>query len=76
MAGFCTLMARRTPLPIQPSHDINSGLTSNRNRHRLDIIQNIPDGEEISLYRNGEFTDLCAGPHVMRTGNIGAFKLT
>jgi threonyl-tRNA synthetase len=28
------------------------------------------------LYRNGDFTDLCAGPHVMRTGNIGAFKLT
>jgi threonyl-tRNA synthetase len=45
-------------------------------RFKLDIIQNIPEGEEISLYRNGEFTDLCAGPHVMRTGNIGAFKLT
>src|SRR5262249_13022906 len=30
----------------------------------------------ISIYRNGDFTDLCAGPHVMRTGNIGAFKLT
>ena len=28
------------------------------------------------LYRNGDFIDLCAGPHVMRTGNIGAFKLT
>src|ERR1043165_6126187 len=45
-------------------------------KFKLDIIQNIPEGEEISLYRNGEFTDLCAGPHVMRTGNIGAFKLT
>jgi len=45
-------------------------------KFKLDIIQNIPDGEEISIYRNGEFTDLCAGPHVMRTGNIGAFKLT
>jgi threonyl-tRNA synthetase/REP element-mobilizing transposase RayT len=43
---------------------------------KLDIIQGIPEGEEISIYRNGEFTDLCAGPHVMRTGNIGAFKLT
>src|SRR5206468_10787297 len=30
----------------------------------------------ISYYRNGDFIDLCAGPHVMRTGNIGAFKLT
>jgi threonyl-tRNA synthetase len=43
---------------------------------KLDIIENIPPGETISLYRNGDFIDLCAGPHVMRTGNIGAFKLT
>jgi threonyl-tRNA synthetase len=45
-------------------------------KFKLDIIENIPEGETISLYRNGEFIDLCAGPHVMRTGNIGAFKLT
>jgi threonyl-tRNA synthetase len=45
-------------------------------RFKLDIIENIPASEEISLYRNGDFLDLCAGPHVMRTGNIGAFKLT
>src|ERR1043166_9660369 len=45
-------------------------------RFKLDIIENIPPDEKISLYRNGEFIDLCAGPHVMRTGNIGAFKLT
>ena len=45
-------------------------------KFKLDIVQNIPEDETITLYRNGEFTDLCAGPHVMRTGNIGAFKLT
>src|SRR6266404_4250618 len=45
-------------------------------KFKLDIIENIPAGETISLYRNGDFIDLCAGPHVMRTGNIGAFKLT
>jgi threonyl-tRNA synthetase len=45
-------------------------------KYKIDIIENIPPDEEISLYRNGEFVDLCAGPHVMRTGNIGAFKLT
>jgi threonyl-tRNA synthetase len=45
-------------------------------KFKLDIVQNIPDGEAITLFRNGDFTDLCAGPHVMRTGNIGAFKLT
>jgi len=45
-------------------------------RYKLDILENIPEGEEISLYRNGAFTDLCAGPHVASTGRIGAFALT
>src|SRR5437879_4301193 len=45
-------------------------------RFKIDIIENIPADEKISLYRNGDFVDLCAGPHVMRTGNIGAFRLT
>src|SRR5881398_1073430 len=45
-------------------------------KFKIDIIENIPPDEKISLYRNGDFIDLCAGPHVMRTGNIGAFRLT
>ena len=45
-------------------------------KFKLDIVQNIPENEPISYFRNGDFIDLCAGPHVMRTGNIGAFKLT
>src|SRR6478752_857999 len=52
------------------------GERSDPSKFKLDIIENIPADEKISLYRNGEFIDLCAGPHVMRTGNIGAFKLT
>src|SRR5439155_4370432 len=48
----------------------------NPSKFKIGNLADIPEGEEISLYRNGEFTDLCAGPHVMRTGNIGAFKLT
>jgi threonyl-tRNA synthetase len=48
----------------------------NASKFKLDIIENIPADEKISLYRNGDFIDLCAGPHVMRTGNIGAFRLT
>ncbi len=47
-----------------------------RSKFKLDIIEGIPEHEEISLFQNGDFIDLCAGPHVMRTGNIGAFKLT
>src|SRR3954469_6674540 len=45
-------------------------------KFKLDIIQNIPENEPISYYKNGDFIDLCAGPHVMRTGNVGAYKLT
>jgi threonyl-tRNA synthetase len=45
-------------------------------KFKLDIIENIPPEEKISLYRSGDFIDLCAGPHVKRTGEIGAFKLT
>ena len=45
-------------------------------KFKLDIVRNIPADEKITLYRNGDFTDLCAGPHVGRTGNVGAFKLT
>lgn len=45
-------------------------------KFKLDIVQNIPENEPISYFKNGDFLDLCAGPHVMRTGNIGAFKLT
>jgi threonyl-tRNA synthetase len=55
------------------------GLTDradNPSKFKLDLINSIPEGEEISLFKNGDFIDLCAGPHVMRTGNIGAFKLT
>src|SRR4026208_1703441 len=45
-------------------------------KFKLGNLEDIPEGESISYYKNGDFIDLCAGPHVMRTGNIGAFKLT
>src|SRR5580765_2876331 len=45
-------------------------------KFKLDIIENIPANERISLYQNGDFIDLCAGSHVMRTGNVGAVKVT
>src|SRR5471030_1894997 len=52
------------------------GARSEPSKFKLDIVRNIPEDETITIYRNGDFTDLCAGPHVMRTGNIGAFRLT
>ncbi|MCX6879506.1 MAG: threonine--tRNA ligase [Verrucomicrobia bacterium] len=42
---------------------------------KVDLLDSIPEGEEISIFKNGEFWDLCAGPHVGRTGNCKAFKL-
>ena len=45
--------------------------------YKVELIEDLPEGEIISLYRQGDFTDLCRGPHVPSTGKIGtAFKLT
>jgi len=55
------------------------GLTErpgNVSKFKIGNLEAIPEGEAISYFKNGDFIDLCAGPHVMRTGNIGAFKLT
>src|SRR6516162_4698186 len=48
----------------------------NQSKFKLGNLADIPEGEAITYYKNGDFLDLCAGPHVMRTGNIGAYKLT
>lgn len=44
--------------------------------YKAEIIASIPEGETISLYRQGDFVDLCRGPHIPSTGRIKAFKLT
>lgn len=44
-------------------------------KFKIDLLEVIPEGEEISIYKNGDFWDLCAGPHVGRTGNCKAFKI-
>ncbi|MEF3193382.1 MAG: threonine--tRNA ligase [Halothiobacillaceae bacterium] len=44
--------------------------------YKAEIIESIPEHEELSLYTQGDFTDLCRGPHVPSTGHLGAFKLT
>lgn len=43
--------------------------------YKAEIIESIPAGEDVSLYTEGEFTDLCRGPHVPSTGKLKAFKL-
>ncbi|MCR4434668.1 MAG: threonine--tRNA ligase [Clostridiales bacterium] len=43
--------------------------------YKVELIRDLPEGEEISFYRQGEFVDLCAGPHLPSTGKVKAFKL-
>ena len=43
--------------------------------YKQELINDLPEGEEISFYKQGDFTDLCAGPHLMSTGKIKAVKL-
>ena len=44
--------------------------------YKAEIIASIPEGEDVSLYRQGDFVDLCRGPHVPSTGKLKVFKLT
>lgn len=43
--------------------------------YKVELINDLPEGEEISFYKQGDFVDLCAGPHIPSTGRIKAFKL-
>ena len=44
--------------------------------YKVELVEDLPEGAEISFYSQGEFTDLCAGPHLMSTKAVKAFKLT
>ena len=44
--------------------------------YKVELIEDLPEDSVISFYKQGEFTDLCAGPHLMSTKNVKAFKLT
>ena len=59
---------------IEVSRDEAARLLAGQ-RYKLERLADIPAGETISLYRCGGFTDLCRGPHLARTGEIGLFKL-
>ena len=66
-------------LPLERSavsRDEALKLMADRNEpYKVELIEELPEGEEISLYRQGEFVDLCAGPHVSNTSVVKAFKL-
>ena len=44
--------------------------------YKLERLADIPEGETVTIYRDGDFTDLCRGPHVSNTSDVGAIKLT
>ena len=44
-------------------------------KYKIELIEDLPEGEEISFYKQGDFVDLCAGPHLMSTGKVKAVKL-
>ena len=47
-----------------------------KEKYKVELINDLPEGETISFYKQGSFTDLCRGPHLPSTGKIKAFKLT
>ncbi len=60
---------------IKTRDEARSFFEAKGQKFKVERLADIPEGEPISFYQNGEFIDLCAGPHVMRTGNVKAFKL-
>ncbi|MCP9446645.1 MAG: threonine--tRNA ligase [Nitrospira sp.] len=44
-------------------------------RYKVELIENFPEGEQVSIYTQGDFVDLCRGPHVPSTGHVGVLKL-
>lgn len=67
-------------LPIErftlPRAEAISLMESMNEPYKVQLIEDLPEDEELSFYKQGEFTDLCAGPHLMSTKGVKAFKLT
>ena len=68
-------------LPIErftlPRNEAIALMKEKEEPYKVELIEDLPEGEEISFYRQGDFTDLCAGPHLMNTKKVGkAYKLT
>ncbi len=59
-----------------PREEAIALMTEKNEPYKVQLIEELPEGETISFYRQGEFVDLCAGPHLFSTGAVKAFKLT
>ncbi len=66
-------------LPIEkfvlPRNEAIKFMKEKNEPYKVELIEDLPEGEEISFYKQGEFVDLCAGPHVMSTGKIKSIKI-
>lgn len=60
---------------VMPRDDAVAYFRNMNEQYKAEIIASIPANEEVSLYKEGDFTDLCRGPHVPNTGKLKAFKL-
>ena len=67
------LPVERFTLPRDKAIELMEGYDEN---YKVELIRDLPEGEEISFYKQGNFTDLCRGPHLPSTGKIKAFRLT
>jgi threonyl-tRNA synthetase len=67
-----SLTVKRTELP---KDDAVSFFRSRGELYKVEMIQGFEDSQPVSLYSQGEFVDLCRGPHLPTTGHVGAFKL-
>ena len=70
----------KSNLPIErftlPKEEAIELMKSYSEDYKVELIEELPEGETISFYKQGNFTDLCRGPHLPSTGKIKAFKLT
>ena len=69
----------KSNLPIErftlPREEAIALMSKYHEKYKVELIQDLPEGEEISFYRQGAFIDLCRGPHLPSTGRIKAFRL-
>ncbi len=69
----------KSNLPIErftlPKEEAIAFMEENDESYKVELIQDLPEGETISFYKQGNFVDLCRGPHLPSTGKIKAFKL-
>lgn len=61
---------------VRSRKDAEKIILKSKQTYKAELLADIPEGEEISFYKQGDFEDLCSGPHLTSTGRIKAFKLT